>query len=98
MVVANLNGAIAGLTTLRRLGKDVPRDISVVAYHDAWLADHTWPPLTTVKMPYYEVGVQAVRSLIAQLGGSPAQDIVVTEPAPQLILRSSTGPPVTREG
>lgn len=93
VVVANVNGAIAALTTLRRLGKHVPSDISVVAYHDVWVAEHTWPPLTTVKMPYYEVGVQAVRSLIAQLAGSPGQDIVVSEPAPQLVLRSSTAPP-----
>jgi LacI family transcriptional regulator len=54
--------------------------------------------LTTVKMPYYEVGVQAVRSLIAQLAGSPGQDIVVSDPGPQLVLRSSTGPPVNGEG
>ncbi len=98
VVVANVNGAIGALTTLRRLGLRVPEDISVVAYHDVWLAEHTWPPLTTVKMPYYEVGVQAVRSLIAQLAGSPGQDVVVREPAPQLILRSSTAPPVNGAG
>jgi LacI family transcriptional regulator len=98
VVVANVNGAIGALTTLRQLGLRVPEDISVVAYHDVWLAEHTWPPLTTVKMPYYEVGVQAVRSLIAQLAGSPGQDIVVREPAPQLILRSSTAPPVNGAG
>ncbi len=96
--VANVNGAIGALTTLRRLGLRVPEDISVVAYHDVWVAEHTWPPLTTVKLPYYEVGVQAVRSLIAQLAGSPGQDIVVRDPAPQLILRSSTAPPVNGAG
>jgi LacI family transcriptional regulator, galactose operon repressor len=96
--VANVNGAIGALTTLRRLGLRVPDDISVVAYHDVWVAEHTWPPLTTVKLPYYEVGVQAVRSLIAQLAGSPGQDIVVRDPAPQLILRSSTAPPVNGAG
>ena len=96
--VANVNGAIGALTTLRRLGLRVPEDISVVAYHDVWVAEHTWPPLTTVKLPYYEVGVQAVRSLIAQLAGSPGQDIVVRDPAPQLILRSSTARPVNGAG
>ncbi len=98
VVVANVNGAIGALTELRRLGKDVPRDISVVAYHDVWVANHTWPPLTTVKMPYYEVGVQAVRSLVGQLAGSPGQDIVVRDPAPRLVLRSSTAPPVNGKG
>ncbi len=93
LVVANVNGAIGALTALRRLGLDVPGDISVVAYHDEWVAEHTWPPLTTVKMPYYEVGVQAVKSLLAQLSGSPPQDVVVREPAPVLVLRSSTAPP-----
>ena len=92
VVVANVNGAIGALTALRRLGIHVPDDMSVVAYHDIWLAEHTWPPLTTVKMPYYEVGVQAVRSLIAQLGGSPAQDIVVQDspapPGPSLLHRT----------
>jgi DNA-binding LacI/PurR family transcriptional regulator len=67
--------------------------MSVVAYHDEWVAEHTWPALTTVRMPYYEVGAQAVRSLVAQLRGSPAQDIIVRSPLPRLVLRSSTGPP-----
>lgn len=93
VMVANVNGAIGALTALRRLGVAVPSEISVVAYHDEWIAEHTWPALTTVKMPYDEVGRHAVRSLIDQLGGKPAQDIVVREPAPQLILRSSTAPP-----
>ena len=95
VVVVNVNGAIGALTALRRRGADVPGDMSVVAYHDEWVAEHTWPPLTTVKMPYYEVGVQAVRSLLAQLGGSPGQDVVVKDPPPRLVLRSSTGPPRT---
>jgi LacI family transcriptional regulator len=93
LVVANVNGAIGVVTALRGLGLSVPGDMSVVAYHDEWVAEHTWPPLTTVKMPYYEVGVQAVESLLAQLGGAPARDIVVREPAPLLVQRASTGPP-----
>ena len=93
VVVANVNGAIGALTALRRLRIDVPGEMSVVAYHDEWVAEHTWPPLTTVKMPYYEVGVQAVRSLIAQLGGAPGSDVVVRYPPPTLILRGSTAQP-----
>jgi LacI family transcriptional regulator len=93
VVVSNVNGAIGALTALRRLRIDVPGEMSIVAYHDEWVAEHTWPPLTTVKMPYFEVGVQAVRSLLAQLAGSPAQDIVVRDPPPQLVVRSSTAMP-----
>jgi LacI family transcriptional regulator len=93
VVVTNVNGAIGALTAVRGLGIEVPEDLSIVAYHDQWMAAHTCPPLTTVKMPYYEVGVQAVRSLTAQLAGEPAQDIVVRDPAPHLVLRASTAPP-----
>jgi LacI family transcriptional regulator len=93
VVVTNVNGAIAALTAVRALGIRVPGDLSIVAYHDQWMAAHTWPPLTTVKMPYYEVGVQAVRSLTAQLAGEPAQDIVVRDPPPHLVRRESTAPP-----
>lgn len=95
IVVANVNGAIGALTALRRAGISVPEKLSVVAYHDEWVAEHTWPPLTAVKMPYYEVGTQAVFSLVAQLAGSPSRDIVVKDPPPQLILRGSTAPPPT---
>ncbi len=96
VVVANVNGAIGALTALRRLGIDVPGEMSVVAYHDEWVAEHTWPPLTTVKMPYYQVGVQAVQSLLSQLSGSPPQDIVVRDPPPLLVQRMSTAPPPAR--
>ena len=95
LVVANVNGAIGAVTALRRLGLAVPADMSVVAFHDEWVADHTWPPLTAVKMPYYEVGAQAVRSLAAQLAGTPGQDIVVRDPPPQLVRRASTANPPT---
>jgi LacI family transcriptional regulator len=93
VVVTNVNGAIGALTAVRALGIKVPEDLSIVAYHDQWMAAHTWPPLTTVKMPYYEVGVQAVRSLTAQLAGQPAQDIVIRDPPPQLVRRASTAVP-----
>ncbi len=93
IVVANVNGAIGALTAIRQAGAEIPEDVSVVAIHDQWMAAHTWPPLTTVKMPFYEVGFEAVRLLLGRLSGEPAKDIVVSDPPPQLIVRASTGPP-----
>ena len=93
LVVANVNGAIGALTALRQTGVEVPGDVSVVAIHDQWMAAHTWPPLTTVKMAFYDVGYRAVRLLIDQLSGAPADDIVVGDPPPRLVLRASTAPP-----
>ena len=56
VVVANVNAAHGALLEARRLGLRVPEDLSIVAIHDAWTAENAWPPLTTVRMPLYELG------------------------------------------
>jgi LacI family transcriptional regulator len=93
LVVANLNAALGVLAEARNLGLAVPEDLSVVSVHDAWTAENTWPPLTTVKMPMYQLGRAAVAGLYDRLHGDEVRDHVVTDPAPQLVLRQSTGRP-----
>jgi LacI family transcriptional regulator len=90
LVVANLNAAIGVLSEARSLGLQVPEDLSVISVHDAWTAENTWPPLTTVKMPMYQLGRAAVAGLYARLHGAEVRDHVVTDPVPQLVLRQST--------
>jgi LacI family transcriptional regulator, galactose operon repressor len=92
-VVANVNAALGVLAEARTLGIAVPADLAVVSVHDAWTAENTWPPLTTVKMPMYQLGRAAVTGLYARLHGDEVRDHVVTDPAPQLVLRQSTRPP-----
>lgn len=86
VVIANVNAALGALAELHSLGADLPRDLSVVALHDVWYADAVWPPLTTVKLPMFEVGVAATRRLF--MNGGP-METVVAEPGAQLISRSS---------
>ncbi len=95
VVVANVNAAIAVLAEARVLGLRVPEDLSVVSVHDAWTAENTWPPLTAVKMPMYQLGRAAVAGLYARLNGGTVREHVVSRPAPELILRESTRPPAT---
>ncbi len=92
VVVANVNAAYGVLTEARRLGARVPEDLSVVAIHDAWTAEHSWPPLTTVRMPLRELGETALRALIAHLSSGETEDAVVREPSPRLVIRASTAP------
>jgi LacI family transcriptional regulator len=68
----------------------VPQDISVVAINDTWVAEAWTPGLTTVRMPLRTLGRRACAMLLDHLGGSDLIDAVVTEPAPELILREST--------
>lgn len=93
VVVANLNAAYGALAEARRLGVRVPEDLSVVAIHDAWTAEHAWPPLTTVRMPLRGLGATALRALVENLASGARADVVVTEPAPVLVVRASTAEP-----
>ncbi len=93
VVVANINAAIGAVSEARELGLRVPEDLSLISVHDAWTAENTWPPLTTVKMPMYQLGRAAVGNLHARLQGGPVREHVVTRPAPELIRRQSTSPP-----
>lgn len=89
VVVANVNVALGVLTAARKSEMRVPEDLSVVAIHDSWVCDHTWPPLTTVHTPLFELGRQAVEQLHRRLNGGRAEDIVITDPQPEVIMRES---------
>jgi LacI family repressor for deo operon, udp, cdd, tsx, nupC, and nupG len=76
---------------VRKLGLDVPRDISVVGYDDSALMTCTDPPLTTVRQPIEAMGQAAVSQLLSQVGGGEvSSEELLFEP--ELVVRSSTGP------
>ena len=91
LVVANLNAALGVLAEIHARDLRVPGDISIVAMHDVWYADATWPPITTVRMPLSELGAAAVVALMD--GASGVTHTVLDSPAPQLVVRQSTAAP-----
>lgn len=91
IVVANLNAALGVLAAIHALGLRVPTDISIVALHDVWYADATWPPITTVRMPLSELGAAAVSRLTDD--DSTVTHATVRSPEPLLVVRQSTGNP-----
>lgn len=90
--VANVNAAVGFLAYARKAGLDVPRDLSVVALHDSWTAENSWPPLTTVTMPWYELGRRAFDEVHRRIRGSSPSRILADDPPPRLIVRDSTAP------
>jgi DNA-binding LacI/PurR family transcriptional regulator len=88
-----LLAAIGALTAARDAGVGVPADLSVVGFHDAWFAEHVFPPLTVVRLPLREMGRQAVRLLGERIDGGPPRRILITDPVPELVPRGSTAPP-----
>jgi LacI family transcriptional regulator len=95
IVAANVNAAVGVLAQARAQGVAVPDDLSVVAIHDAWTAEHTWPPLTCVRMPLHELGRAAVAALAEVIGGGPITHRTVQDPEPVLVPRASAAAPAS---
>jgi LacI family transcriptional regulator len=69
-----------------------PGDISVAGFNDMPFADRFAPPLTTVRIPHYEIGVAAAQLLLDILqGGHDGPTEVVLKP--ELVARGSTSAP-----
>jgi DNA-binding LacI/PurR family transcriptional regulator len=70
----------------------IPKDISVIGFDDMpWFALLT-PPLTAVRQPTYEIGVQAARLLFARMQDN-TRAVETRVLKPELIVRGSTAPP-----
>ncbi|MEI7797915.1 MAG: LacI family DNA-binding transcriptional regulator, partial [Actinomycetes bacterium] len=80
LIVANANAALGALAQIHTLGLRVPEDISLVSIHDIWFADATWPPITAVKMPNYELGKLAIGMLLKQMETGIIEKIILTNP------------------
>jgi len=93
--VSNINQLVGAVAGVRALGLRVPADVSVVAYDDDPVAEFLDPPVTTIRMPLFELGVRGVDALVDQLEGGAPGDIVLQTP-PELVPRSSVAPPAER--
>jgi len=83
--------ALGAIRAVRRLGLNVPTDISVVGFDDSAFMNCTDPPLTTVRQPIEAMGQAAVGLLVNQIAGQAASsDELLFEP--ELVVRGSTGP------
>ena len=82
--------AIGVLGALRTMGKRVPRDVAVAGCDDIDMAAYTAPPLTTVHVPFYETGAEAMRLLLSMIatGSTAPQKLLLPV---HLIARASSG-------
>ena len=92
IVAANDLLALGCYDALHARGLIIPDDISVVGHNDIPFADNFGPPLTTVRIPHYEIGVKAAQLMLESLR-SPGSPLAAVHLAPSFVLRASTGPP-----
>jgi LacI family transcriptional regulator len=82
---------------LKENGLRIPEDVSVVGFdNQELLAAHSRPPLTTVRIPYFEMGAWAVDQLLqGEPGGSrpPLEPFKLECP---LVVRASVDRPLVR--
>ena len=93
VAVWSVTSAVGALAAVRRSGRIVPDDVSVIAFHDAPIAQYLEPPLATVRMPMEKMANAAVKGVIALAEGKPVADTIVSRPGPVLVRRSSTARP-----
>ena len=79
--------AVGARLGLFRRGIRVPEDLSLVGFDDEPAAAFMIPPLTTVRQPAVELGLEAVRIILARLKGEPVAPI---RQQAELIVREST--------
>lgn len=76
------------------VGIGCPADISVIGFNDMPFAERFQPPLSTIRVPQYEMGTSAADLLLERLGRADAAPRhVLLEP--ELVVRGSTAPTST---
>jgi DNA-binding LacI/PurR family transcriptional regulator len=89
IVAANDWMALGAIEALGVRGLRVPEDVSVVGFDDVDEARFATPPLTTVRQLPRQLGVEAVRALLARSAGEAGSDERVLQTLPQ--IRQSCG-------
>jgi LacI family transcriptional regulator len=69
-----------------------PLDLSVVGFNDIPFLDKLQPPLTTIRIPHYELGTRAAALVLKRLR-DPSLEPVTIQLDPELIVRGSTARP-----
>lgn len=81
--------AVAGLTVAHELGLEVPTDVSMIAWDDSVLCEHTLPSLTALSHDVVAFGSHVARRLFALIDG--AEPGAFLDSTPSLRVRGSTG-------
>ena len=79
--------ALGCYDALKELGLGIPRDVAVIGYDDREIAQSVHPPLTTVLLPHYEMGIEAAECLLDLIDGAKTPTQIKVEG--KLIERSS---------
>jgi DNA-binding LacI/PurR family transcriptional regulator len=81
--------AMGAMQAVKRAGLSIPEDISVVGFDDVPLAEYYDPPLTTIRLPAYELGWVASQELTRLVQGDVLETNAILLET-ELVVRESS--------
>lgn len=80
--------AICAMRVLRELGYRIPEDVSIAGFDNITLSEMLDPPLTSIQIPKYKMGVVAVNTLIDKIK-EQVEGVIKVEVRTSLVVRES---------
>jgi LacI family transcriptional regulator len=91
ILAQNDDMAVGALLAARERGLSAPEDVTIVGFDDSEVSRISWPRITTVRQPVFEMAVAAADQVLQQLEGGEVT-MRIDHPH-QLLVRESSGPP-----
>ena len=82
--------ALGAMQAIRNAGMRIPEDMAVVGFDDIPMAPYFDPPLTTIRLPAFQLGWTAGKQLIALMLGRPLEQHSILLDS-ELVVRKSAG-------
>ncbi len=82
--------ALGAMRAADERGLRIPEDVAIVGYDDLFIAEHTSPPLTTIRAPIDAISARSTHMLIDAIRGMPIEPRQVIFPT-ELVVRRSCG-------
>ncbi len=79
------------LPELRRMGLDLPGDISLISFSDSRWTRWISPPISAISVDCDDIGHTAARAMLDWLSGNPPEPVILSKPA-EWMERESLGP------
>jgi DNA-binding LacI/PurR family transcriptional regulator len=95
LLAQNDEVAIGAMQVLQAAGMEVPQAVSVVGFDGTEISEQSTPTLTTVRVPFAEIGAAGAEVLIQQINGASPQHSSLALPI-SLKIGASTAPPAPK--